>query len=417
PRRRRAAVADAPRRRVRIPRLALGGGLATALAVLVAAFLLLTPNDGGRAPGGLGAAPVTAAELGARVGDALARIETLQAVLVVTERPSPDLPLRTTRYRLLRTDAGDERLMQIGGGFDRAYDAFRGVEREAADASNGDQATVTSGLAPGPPDRPLGDLRAQQQLGGVARALRAAGAAPVREVTDGGRPAWRIAVRAEQDVHALAGDTGDRLELTIDQGTGLPLRIRETYRGRLVAERRLQRLRIDAPLPERQFDPSLSGPATELDGGFAQATLQQASARFGYAPLAPGWLPQGFRRAETAIAATTPSPTGAEGLNPPTRDAVSTAYRRGLDTLVVSTRKVDGMKWSDPVALPEGFLVRPQRACFRTGALAGSCGELMVDPRATPHVWAIAGGLVVTVAGDLTQGELERVAGSLAPIG
>ncbi len=40
----------------------------------------------------------------------------------------------------------------------------------------------------------------------------------------------------------------------------------------------------------------------------------------------------------------------------------------------------------------------------------------MVDPRAIPHVWAIADGLVVTVAGDLTQGELERVAGSLAPL-
>ncbi len=107
-----ASAPDAARprgRRLRIPRLALGGVLATALAVLVAAFLLLTPNDGGRAPGGLGAAPATAAELGARVGDALARIETLQAVLVVTERPSPDLPLKTTRYRLLRDSAGDER--------------------------------------------------------------------------------------------------------------------------------------------------------------------------------------------------------------------------------------------------------------------------------------------------------------------
>ncbi len=232
---RRGSAPGGPRRRFRIPRLALGGGLATALAVLVAAFLLLTPNDDGRAPGGLGAAPVTAAELGARVGDALARIETLQAVLVVTERPSPDLAMTTTRYRLLRDSDGDERLLQLGGGFDRAYDAATGVEREAADPSNGDQATVTRGLAPGPPDRPLGDLRAQQQLGGVARALRAAGAAPVREVTDGGRPAWRIAVGAEQDVHALPGDTGDRIELTIDKRTGLPLHVRETYRGRLVS--------------------------------------------------------------------------------------------------------------------------------------------------------------------------------------
>ncbi len=238
----------------------------------------------------------------------------------MTARPSPDLPLRTTRYRLLRDSDGDERVAQVGGGFDRAYDAGAGVEREAADVSNGDQATVTRGLAPGPPDRPLGDLLAQQQLGGVARALRAAGAAPVREVTDGGRPAWRISVRAEQDVHALPGDSGDRIELTIDRRTGLPLRVRETYRGSVVAERRLERLRIDAPIAAREFAPRPTGPVTDLDGGFAHATLDAARARFGYTPLTPRWLPEGFSGAETAITATTSSPTGAEGLNPPTRE-------------------------------------------------------------------------------------------------
>ncbi len=82
----------------------------------------------------------------------------------------------------------------------------------------------------------------------------------------------------------------------------------------------------------------------------------------------------------------------------------------------MTTRRAGDADWQDPVAVPEGFLVGPQRACFRTGALAGACGELIVDPRAIPHVWAIADGRVVTVAGDLTQGELERVAGSLGPV-
>jgi len=242
-------------------------------------------------------------------------------------------------------------------------------------------------------------------------------------VRDGGRPAWRISVSAERDVHALAGDTGDRVELTIDRRTGLPLRVRETYRGALMAERRLERLRLDAPIPQRLFAPTVA-PASgglnaygfETDDGFRRGRLAAARAVVGYAPLVPRWLPSGFAAAETATGVAPAVTTGPEGLNPPSRDVVSTAYRRGLDTVIVTTRRAGGADWQDPVAVPEGFLVRPRRACFRTGALAGRCGELTVDPRAIPHLWAVADGLVVTVAGDLTQGELERVAASLAPL-
>lgn len=423
---RRAAAPPQGGGRRRRPPLLAGLGVAGVLAAVALALVLLAP-DGTQTPGGgrLGAEPATAAQLGARLTSTLATVDTLSAILVVRERPSPDLPLRTTRSRLLLNSSGDELLAQVGGGRVVAFDAGAGRQTEFGDPDVPD-ASITTGVAPGPPDRPLGDRAIQRQLRGVARALRAAGAAPVRAVTYDGRAAWRIAIGAEQDVHALPGDTGDRIELVVDRRTGIPLLVRETYRGRLVSERRLEQVRIDPPVPAGAFQPrprasggQLGVATNRFADGFRHRAFDRAERVVGYAPLEPAWLPAGFRRAETAVALRTPSPTGAEGMNPPSHDVVSTAYRRGLDTVVVSTRSagVDAKAWDDPVAAPEGFLVRPQRACFRSGALKGACGELMVDPRATTHVWAIAGGLVVTVSGDLTQGELERVAASLRRAG
>jgi acetyl esterase/lipase len=47
------------------------------------------------------------------------------------------------------------------------------------------------------------------------------------------------------------------------------------------------------------------------------------------------------------------------------------------------------------------------------GALDGVTAELEVDPRTTPHLWALTPELVVTVSGDLTRDELLAVAQSL----
>jgi hypothetical protein len=391
----------------------LTGGLALAGAACVTALALLLPG-GTHTPGGtLGVEPATAAQLGATVTRALARVDALSAVLVVRERAASDAPLRTTRARVLLTSAGDVRVE----GAERllAYHADSGVQTALRDPLI-PGAVVEEGLAPGPPDR-TGDRAVALDLGAVARALRAAGRAPVREVRVAGRPAWRIVLPAAIDVHALPGDSGDRVDVAVDRASGIPLRVRETYRGRFVREQRLERIRLDPAIPAGAFALVAPGDALRLDAGFERSTLGAARGAIGYAPLAPRWLPAGFARAETAVAVAT-DPTGAEAMNPPSRDVVSTAYRRGLQTVVVTTRRVgaDPRAWTDPLAAGEGFLVRPQQICFTRGALAGRCGQQLVAPRALPHVWAVAGGLVVTVAGDLTAPELRRAAESLAPV-
>lgn len=396
-------------------RLRLAPGLALAAVACAVALVLLLPGGTHTPAGSLGVEPATASQVGVRVTHALADIDALAAELIVRERAASDAPLRTSRARVLLTSGGDVRIE--GADRDVAYHADSGTETILRDPVLLG-VMVTHGLAPGAPDHVV-DRTGALQLASVARALRAAGGIPVRDVTYAGRPAWRIALRAAVDVRALPGDTGDRVEIVVDRASGIPLRVRETYRGRFVREQRLEHVRVDPRIPASAFAPPTPPDGVQqINGGFTTIPFGEARAAVGYAPLVPRRLPAGFVRAETAVAASAPS-TGAERMNPPSSDVVSTAYRNGLQTIVVTTRRVgsDPRAWTDPVAAPEGFLVQPRRVCFTRGALSGRCGQELVAPRATPHVWAIANGLVVTVAGDLTAAELRRAASSLAPAG
>ncbi len=105
-------------------------------------------------------------------------------------------------------------------------------------------------------------------------------------------------------------------------------------------------------------------------------------------------------------------------MNPVAGGVVSLAYRRGFDRIIVTTRLVgaDPSLWSDPLASGEGFIDHPETVVLTGGALNGLEAELLIDPRAVPHVWAMTDSLVVTVSGDLTRAELLAVAESLTAL-
>ncbi len=150
------------------------------------------------------------------------------------------------------------------------------------------------------------------------------------------------------------------------------------------------------------------------DAGFRRVPLDRVAGVVGYAPLVPRAMPEGYRLAEVAVARRG-GPTGVEGGNPIAAGVVSLAYRRGFDRVIVTTRKVgpDPSRWSDPLASGEGLPDAPTPVTIAGGALDGTRAQLVTGPRATPHVWAIDEGLVVTVSGDLDADGLRAVAGSL----
>jgi hypothetical protein len=370
--------------------------------------------------GVLGPSPrvATAAEVRARVARAWASAESISGELVVNNRGVFGSGER--RWAFILTARGDFRLTDLTRGGDLVYSAGRGEERslsvsESIQDSDQPFAYERRGLAPGLPDQgPSLDIL-DRNLGSVVRALAAGGGGSVREVSYRGRPAWLLdtEIRANLLEPELSPN---HLQVTVDQETGLPMRVVASHDGRLVYETRLEGLRVDPPLPENAFRLDFP-PGAEVfrsDEGFRRVRLDQVEARVGYSALAPTSVPEGYRLTEVAVSRK-PSVTGAEAGNPSVGNIVSLSYRRGLDQFIVTTRPIGGdpSAWGDLLATGEGYVDKPKQVTFSDGALRGRAGELLIDPLAIPHVWAMTDRLVVTVSGDLTGAELLRVAESL----
>jgi hypothetical protein len=280
-------------------------------------------------------------------------------------------------------------------------------------------AAERTGVAPGSPDPGPTDDHLQRDFGAFVRALLAADDPGVREATRAGRPAWRLDVSAQ--VNRLVPDaSGDHFSIWVDQETGFPVRVVERRDGRVLDELRIEKLAVDEPLPRETF--TLPFPedieVMRSNEGFRRVELREVAGSVGYDPLVPAWLPEGYELAEVAVAPGSGIPTGVEGGNPLSTDVVSLSYRRGFDQILVTTRLRHVPNWpdawSDPLATGEGYVDEPERVSLGRGALSGVEANLLVVPRNTPHIWALADELVVTVSGDLSRDELVRVAESLA---
>jgi outer membrane lipoprotein-sorting protein len=403
-----------PLRRRRARRLPRGRRVAWAVrvaAVLAAAAVLVLvltftlPRLGGPEN-------ASAASIQARVRAAFADAKTMHGRIVSVELDVRTGKFTTSRFWFARTARGDFRLRQLGGPSDLAYDAATGTERSintSASIGAGRFYAERRGLAPGPPDSGPSDSILGQQLGATVRALLAAHDPPVREVVYRGRKAWRLTFAVAPSV--IAADV-DRLAVTIDEATALPLDVVATLHGAVRSELRIDQLAVNTPLPPNTFRVRFP-PRTEVlrtDEGFRRRSLGGVAALAGYEPLVPSRLPAGFRLAEVAVAKSA-APT-AGGRNPRSRDVVSNAYRRGFDEVIVTTRLRGRGQWRDPFGI-EGIRLRSEPVRLSSGALAGSTGELVVDPRTPPHLWAETNDLIVTVSGDLSRSQLLRAANSL----
>lgn len=418
------------------PPMLLGFATAAVLLAVFAATTLFTSD--GTAP--FRPSPpqtrlISASEVRTRVSTALSSLRTLQGEVTIEcaiprGQCFPDAGGRTTlRWSFATTAAGDERITGIDHQEDVAFSAARREQRALLE--NEPRARVISNLPAGPPDFAARTSVLRRDVASVVRAfLNTSGEVPVTEVTEQGRPAWRLVTPVEPNKLAGPGNSGDRLEVVVDRETGFPLRVTESLAGRFLHEVRLSNLVVDAPVDPASF--TIDFPAGLIpfrqDVGFQAVPLGQVAAVVGYQPLlpTPAGLPAGFELAEVTVA-TTAQPTGTEGGNPRSRNVVSVAYRRGFDRIVVTTRSTGTTPrctpastttcWADPLASGEGFRDEPQPFTIAAGALAGSRAELVLSPRGVPHIWAMNDRLVVTVAGDASGEELRRIAESFAPAG
>lgn len=387
--------------------------LAVTLSVAAAAVVALVGLPGAsRAPSPLGPQIARAALVRAHLRGALERLHTLSGVLV-SQGPTGG----PKRFRFTLDSAGDLRLGGPRAGDVETYDAAAGVVRSAehSESIGGDTRfyALRTGVAPGPPDQGPPDWILPESYGAYVRALLESRPASVRTVVYGGRPAWQVVI--DTIPNAIAPElSGNRLMLTVDKRSGLPVRVIESKHGRVLQTLRITGLDFNPRLAPAEFRLRFPRGAQIMrsDDGFRRVPIGRVAARVGYSPLLPGWLPSGYRLAQVRVARHAAA-TGKEGGNPPSRMVVSLCYRHGLEQLVITTRLRGIGSWSDPLASPEGFTDHPRRETLSAGALAGTQVHVVLSPHALPHLWALTSKLVVTVSGDLGPRELTRIADSL----
>jgi hypothetical protein len=355
-----------------------------------------------------------AALIKAKVRLALSTMRNLEGILVYDGPRKDD----EKRWRFALTAQGDFELDGPRRDEWMTYDASAGIARAAqrSESLGGVGPLFYSerrGLAPGLPDPAPPSWLIPTEVGAFVRALLAADDPRVRETVYGGRPAWTLSV--DTVPNAIVPEfTGDRFQLTVDQESGMPVRVVELKGGAVLKELRIEDLAVNQKLAPGSFEHPFPAGAevARMDEGFERVGLDQVDGVVGYRPLVPRWLPDGYKLAEVAVAPKS-EPTGAEGGNPASRSVVSLSYRRGLDQVLVTTRSAAGGPWSDPLATGEGYVDRPERVVLEAGTLTGHPAELVLEPRGIPHLWTRSDALVVTVSGALGNAELLRVAESL----
>jgi hypothetical protein len=414
-----AGPAKPPRPLLRHPRQLLVTA-AVVLAVIAGIVIGLLPGTPAR--------PALAEIVKQRVAGAMDRLRTIQGEVVLQSR-LPAIVARTHHQPRVSTELawfafaadGSFRTRALGGSQDVAYDARTGVERAVTTSASlggaGRFFVEQRGLAPGAPDQGPEPLAIEQQLGGVVHALLAAHDPRVQPATYLGRPAWHVTFR--QTLPDREGVLA--ITVTVDRHTGLPVAVHQAGSPASLGsgDLRITRLQVNQPLPRRTFTIAFPAGAavTQEDFGFRRVPLARAAQLAGYRPLVPQALPGGLQLSQVSFAPRAAATAG--GTNPPSRNVVSLAYRRGFEHAIITTRLAGAApgRWRDPFQTPGGPAVAIQRVTLTGGALTGDHADVVVEPGSAPHLWAVGHGLVVTIAGDLSVAELIHTAESLQPWG
>ena len=380
------------------------------------------------------------------------------------------------------------------------YDAATGVSRVwSASFRPGPSVRIETeeravGAPPGPPDggRSLADFSLPvtngvgwQLFGSVARIARAGtGGSAATDVFDG-RPVWIVTCpvmlrapggrSAETTAAAGSGAAERRLSVSVDQRSGLPVRIQSWVDGELTAELQLQNVKVDglvadgvfAPGPPRAarvttgddgrlalsvdlgtsstsmalpFDPVTVSPgdvrvsiadepAIEEDLGFRRTSIDEVPTATGRAALVPTWMPEGFSLQSVAVRNGRGSLRDSNvlaGRAPADAGVVMLRYGSGFEAITVTTRRFDLRRASgQSVPGPDPFIGSgwPGWTDSRTearltgGAFAGGQCRVVVAPLTIPHLWAVKDGMLLTVAGDASAGQLRAIADSIEPRG
>jgi hypothetical protein len=325
-----------------------------------------------------------------------------------------------SQWRLTVARDGSYRWTSTDGGADMAYDATTGrhveiVTRGAGASKERPNAFVSTGVPAGGPDQRVAKPDPLAPIADFVTALGRAGDSRVTTRTVAGRPAWHYDGPTVQD--RLGGDGApNHAVVDVDQASGVLLELTRRVGDLVVTRFTASDVTIGDQIDRSryQLNPPPGSKTTPVAIGFVPKTLDEAAAALPYDLLVPGPVPAGFTLESVALDRDVPSPTGPEGMNPQALQIVAMTWHNGAYRFTVTLRPKGRDQWDDPFGA-EGMVPDAKPVGLPLPGRAPLDGKVIVDAPLVPHLWGITGDIVVTVSGDLSEADLERVAGSLQP--
>ncbi|MGH9226001.1 MAG: hypothetical protein ACRD2W_19935 [Acidimicrobiales bacterium] len=260
-------------------------------------------------------------------------------------------------------------------------------------------ARVETGIPAGPPGTPQSHPIRPDPVELARHVLELNDARVTRDVLDG-RAVWVVQ-------RSSPGDRPDLQVFTVDEQTGLALRVDALHAGQAEYQVRVENLAVNID-GEPSFQISDGVRVSTTHHGFVRTSLEDVRRVAGFAPPLPTWVPPGFAQTELSV---TPAPSR----------GVSATYGRGMDLLLVSISPRSGVRerLTSPGPGPQdeptrADPVRVERVTLNGGAFAGVEAQLSVNGHlGRADLSFDSDGLRVHASGDITGEEMIRLAESL----
>lgn len=363
-----------------------------------------------------------ASQVVAKMSVAIAGIHTFSATVQVVQHPysintagTDSLPGHTIDGKMrLRSDGASYIAYTRGpsegnGPQTDAYDASAGKFTSCWQSEGAWSCRTLNGVIT--PTFATQDNLGLQTFSSVIRNLVAVEGTPVESTEFEGRAAWKFHARLPQtDISYV-----DEATVYVDEETSFPLRVEFLKKGKPFSETTVRDVQVNPTLADADFRLTVPKNAqinTPEEVGYTRTTIDKLQAKIGYIPLVPATLPDGFALAEASYAIDN-GPGGPEGLNEENKDVVVLTYRRGLQSVTFTTRRVGSASlWNDPFAGEFDEAITKKTVTLTNGAFAGT-SVVVTTSSHDQRLWGKGSKLVLAVTGDLSADEMTAAANSL----
>lgn len=388
-------------------------------AALLAALAMSgcgTGKDPTLRPGPAPTSTVPLPQLGdvqAAIRRGLSSLQSYRAEVVVTRSTLPGDSRLTVEWtargvaKETERDPENERVFFYDG-----REGRRVVYNAPAGGRGAPNARVETGIPAGLPGPPPTRHPVRPDPVALAREiLELADARVDREIVEG-RTVWVVQ-------RSRPGDRPDLHVFTIDEQTGLALRVDALHAGQPEYQVRVENLtaNIDA---EPAFRIPDGVRVSTTDRGFVRTSIADVRRVAGFAPAFPTWLPPGFTPEGLDV-----TPGVASPVQPVAPRGVSAAFQRGMDVLliIITPQPVVPPPPGRPGPAPrddEGGRADPvrfERITLNGGAFAGAEAERSVNGNLGRTYLKVANDAqVLSASGDITPEDMLRLAESLQPV-